>query len=45
MPKATKRWRLVTYCDGLTPIMLNDFLITWSCKIMWQTETAVSPLP
>ena len=29
----------------LPPIKLRDTLVTWSCKITWQTKTNISSLP
>ena len=45
MPMATKLGKLVTWHEGLPPIMLLDPLVTWSCEIMWQTKIIISPLP
>ena len=39
----TKLGRMVIYLDGLVPITTHDCLITWSCKITWQTKTIISP--
>ena len=36
--------RMVTYLDGLLPIQSHDPLIMWSCEIMWQAKTSISPL-
>ena len=35
---ATKRGRMVTYLVYLLPIKLSDHIITWFCKIAWQTK-------
>ena len=40
-----KLGRMVAYLDRLHPIKSNDPLITWSCKITWQTKIIISPLP
>ena len=45
MPIATKLGRVVTYHEGLPPIKSHDPLITWSCKITWQTKFIITPLP
>ena len=45
MPLATKLDRMVTYLDGLLPIKVPDPLITWSCEIIRQTGTIISPMP
>ena len=45
VPMVTKLGRMVTYIDGLLPIKPHDPLITWSCKIMWQTKNIISLLP
>ena len=37
--------RMVAYLDKFHPIKSNDPLITWSCKITWQTKIVISPLP
>ena len=39
-----KRGHVVQF-NGLLPIKSNDRFITWSCEIMWQTKTIISPLP
>ena len=44
VPIATKLARMVTYLEGLLPIKSRDTLITWSCKITWQTKTIISHL-
>ena len=36
---------MVTYLDSLLLIEPNDHIITWFCKIMWQTKTIISSLP
>ena len=45
MPMSDKFGRLVTDLEGLVRIMLPDPFVTWSCKIMWQTKTIISPPP
>ena len=45
VPMATKLGRIVTYLGWLLPIMLPIPLVTWACKITWQTKTAISPIP
>ena len=45
VPMATKLDKMVTYFDGLLRIKLHDSLITWSCKITWQTKIILSSLP
>ena len=37
--------RMLTYLDEFLPIKSHHPLITWSCKITWQTKTILSPLP
>ena len=44
VPIATKLGRMVTYLEGLRPKSLRDPLVTWFCKITWQTWTIISPL-
>ena len=39
MLKATARGKLVAYRRGLVSIKSLDPLITWSCKITWQTKS------
>ena len=41
---ATKLPKLVNYHEGLLSIILFHPLVSWSCKIMWQTKTIISPL-
>ena len=41
---ATKFGRMVTYLDGLLPIRSYNSVILWSCSIVWQTETIISPI-
>ena len=41
---ATKPKRMITYVDGFLPIKSHDPLITWSCKITWQTKIIISSL-
>ena len=40
-----KHGRMVTYLEGILLIKSVGDLITWSCKIAWQTKTILSPLP
>ena len=44
-PVATKLGRMVTYVDGLLLMKLHDPLITWCCKIFWQTKIIMFPIP
>ena len=34
----------MSYIDWLPPMKLLNPLATWSCRIMWQTKTIISPL-
>ena len=43
VPMVTKLGRIVTNLEWLPPIKLFEPLMTWSCKIMWQTKTIISP--
>ena len=43
-PMATKLGRMMTYLDWLLPIKSHDHMITWSCKITWQTKVIIYPL-
>ena len=46
MPMAIKLGRMITDADdGLLPINSHDSLITWFCKITWQTNIIISSLP
>ena len=45
MPVVTKLGRMVTYHEGLPSIISHDLLITWSCEIIWQTKSIISPVP
>ena len=45
MPMTTKLGWVVTYYQGLPPMKPHNTLIAWSCKIMRQTKTIISPLP
>ena len=45
MSMATKLGRMVTYLECLPPIKVLIPLVTWSCKISWQTKTIIYPLP
>ena len=45
VPIATKLCRMVTYLDGPLPLKSIDHLITWSCKVTWQTKIIISLLP
>ena len=42
---ATKPGWMIIYPDGLLQIKSHKSLITWSCKIMWQTKTITPPIP
>ena len=44
MPIATNLGRMLTNLEGLLSILLN-LLVMWSCKIMLQIKTIISPLP
>ena len=44
VPIATKLCRMVTYRDGPLPLKSIDHLITWSCKVTWQTKIIISLL-
>ena len=35
---ATKPGRIIAYLNELLPIKSQNLLITWSCKVMWQTK-------
>ena len=39
---ATKLGSIITYLDGILPIKSHEALISWSCEIMWQTQSVVS---
>ena len=41
----TKLGRMVTYFEGLLTIRSLIPLITWCCKVTWQTKTIISPIP
>ena len=41
MPMATKLGRIVTYFERLLTIKSFYTLITWSCKVMWQTKIII----
>ena len=45
MAIVTKLRRMVTYLTGLLPMILLDLLVTWSCEVMWQTKSIISPIP
>ena len=45
LPMIFKLAKLVTCHEGLLPIFLLHHLVTWSCKIMWETKTIMPPLP
>ena len=45
VPMVTKPEKLVTCHEGLLPIMILHPLVTWFCKIMWQTKTIFYLLP
>ena len=40
---ATKCGRTITYLEWLIPTNSHDHIITWSCKIMWQTKILIYP--
>ena len=40
MPKATKLGKMVTYLEGLLPIVLPEPL-AWSCKTVRQIKTII----
>ena len=42
---ATQLGRMVIQLDSFLPIKSYGPIITWSCKIMWQNKTIISPLP
>ena len=42
---ATKYDRMMTYLKWLLPVKLPEPLVSWSCKITWQTKTIISLLP
>ena len=44
MSMATKLGRMMNYLEGLLRIKLYDRIITWSCKITWQTNIIINPL-
>ena len=44
MSMVTKIEMIVTYHEMFSAISSNDPLITWSCKITWQTKVIKSPL-
>ena len=44
-PMTTNFCRMVNYLYGLLPMKSHGSLITWSCKIIWQTKIIISPLP
>ena len=41
---ATKVGKIVIYLEGLLATKLHISRVTWSCKIMWQTRSIISPL-
>ena len=41
----TKLDRMVTYFERFLLIKSHDLIITWSCKITWQTKIIIFPLP
>ena len=45
MSTVTKLGIVVTYCEGVLSRKSHDHLIMWSCEIMLQTESIISPLP
>ena len=44
VPMITKLGILLTYHKGLFPIKLHHLLVTWSCKVAWQSKI-ISPIP
>ena len=44
MLMATKRGRMMTSLEWPLPIKSHDHIITWSCKITWQTKIITNPL-
>ena len=44
VPMASKLGRMVTYLGGLVTIKWNSVLITWFCKVTWQTKVIISLL-
>ena len=38
IPIVTKHFKVVTCCEELSPINMNDILTEWSCWIMWQIK-------
>ena len=40
----TKLDRIMTYLEWFLPIKWHYDIITWSCKIMWQTKISISKL-
>ena len=42
---ARKLVRMVTYFEGFLTIKSHNALITWSCKVTWETEIIISLLP
>ena len=44
VPMITKLGILLTYHKGLFPIKLYHLLVTWSCKVAWQSKI-ISPIP
>ena len=45
VPMTIRLGRMVTYLEGLLLIELLNSLLTWSCKITWQTKIIISLLP
>ena len=45
IPMAIKLGKIVTYLERPPSIKWQEALITWSCKITWQTKTIISQLP
>ena len=42
VPMTTKLGRMLTYLKGLLTIKSHNALITWSCKVTWQTKIIYS---
>ena len=44
MPMVTKLFRVVTYCEELSPINMHDISTEWSCRGTWQIKHISPPL-
>ena len=40
----TKCVKMMTYLEWIQPLKSHDHIITWSCKMMWQTKIITYPL-